>query len=282
MRARTSPSIQREIGRRIAEFRESLRYSQADFAPLLRIKKERLASYESGRVPLPWGVYQNFYNEVRISAPWLATGEGHPLAPMPEKWRTLRMAQVPRETPFHEVWTQYRAELTPTESPVTIVSLFRAAKGLVDQLQNLSTMEPEARKRVLLEPGMSGLLFEAQIRAEMAVGDAEDAGAPRMLHFGSSTREDGGLKESTERGECKNKLYKEPEISDASHMPKPTTSLWVKLRDRIRDLTQPRGEKANLARRLEVSPQVLNAWLSGASAPPAHITLWLKEWADKQ
>jgi DNA-binding XRE family transcriptional regulator len=64
------------IGVRLKEVREFLSYSQQEFAVLNGIKKARLASYESGRVPLPWEIALPICRRFFVSEHWLATGGG--------------------------------------------------------------------------------------------------------------------------------------------------------------------------------------------------------------
>jgi transcriptional regulator with XRE-family HTH domain len=53
------------------------------------------------------------------------------------------------------------------------------------------------------------------------------------------------------------------------------TRHWVELRRKILLKTAKRGARARLARLLKVTPQALNEWLQGRSAPPAEQTLRL-------
>ncbi len=58
------------------EVREFLSFSQSEFAAALGIQKGRLASYESGRVPLRWEIALNICHEYFVSEHWFATGGG--------------------------------------------------------------------------------------------------------------------------------------------------------------------------------------------------------------
>jgi DNA-binding XRE family transcriptional regulator len=67
---------EKAIGLRLKEVREFLSYSLSQFAGLIGIKKERLASYESGRVPIPWEIALQICHQFFVSEHWLATGGG--------------------------------------------------------------------------------------------------------------------------------------------------------------------------------------------------------------
>ena len=70
--------VQREAGicRRLREFRESKRISRTAFAVALGIGGERLASYESGRVPLRYEIFRLLTQHFFLNPSWLATGNG--------------------------------------------------------------------------------------------------------------------------------------------------------------------------------------------------------------
>jgi hypothetical protein len=76
--ARTSPipGREREIGRRLLQTRKDLLVSRSSFAIKLSIGAERLASYEFGRVPLPWSVGRDVCSIFGVSQIWLGTGTG--------------------------------------------------------------------------------------------------------------------------------------------------------------------------------------------------------------
>lgn len=57
---------------------------------------------------------------------------------------------------------------------------------------------------------------------------------------------------------------------------------WQQLREIVQATTAQRGARAQLARSLGVSPQALNEWLQGRSAPPAEQTLRLLRWVEQQ
>ena len=53
---------------------------------------------------------------------------------------------------------------------------------------------------------------------------------------------------------------------------------WKGLRAQLLVFTAKHGERAALARELDVSRQTLNVWLSGEAMPSAEYTLRLLEW----
>jgi transcriptional regulator with XRE-family HTH domain len=116
------PKEEIEIGRRLAQARETKLVSQTALAISAGIGRERLVKYESGLVPLPfWPGYQ-LCSILGINQGWLATGRG-PMAPfirMPssihdELWETIR-----RRALFSEI---YRKKLKPMIDARTFIEL---------------------------------------------------------------------------------------------------------------------------------------------------------------
>jgi len=65
-----------EVGKRLRTIRKELLISRTAFALKLEISPERLASYESGRVPLPYGIGEDVVTLFYISPLWIALGAG--------------------------------------------------------------------------------------------------------------------------------------------------------------------------------------------------------------
>lgn len=70
------PAREVEICARLREARLVRGYSQSDFAADLKIKRERLASYEAARAPLRFPLGLKVCRAFNISPVWLATGAG--------------------------------------------------------------------------------------------------------------------------------------------------------------------------------------------------------------
>jgi transcriptional regulator with XRE-family HTH domain len=87
-RLKTEPSdLDKGIGSRLRQLREQLKISRTAFALEIGIGSERLASYETGRVPLRWEVFCAISRRFFLNPFWLATGKSVPRleAPFDEK-----------------------------------------------------------------------------------------------------------------------------------------------------------------------------------------------------
>jgi DNA-binding XRE family transcriptional regulator len=71
-----------QIAGRLREAREFLRFKQKEFAQQIGIGRERLASYEDGRVSLRWEIALRLCRQFFISELWLARGITAPDGPV--------------------------------------------------------------------------------------------------------------------------------------------------------------------------------------------------------
>lgn len=63
-----------EVGRRLRMIRERTHLAQTQFALILEIGRERLASYEAGRVPLPFRIGERVCEQWGVNPFWLSEG----------------------------------------------------------------------------------------------------------------------------------------------------------------------------------------------------------------
>lgn len=70
------PEREKAIGARLREAREVAQLKRTTVALKAGISSDQLASYEFGRVVLPWGVGKKLCELLKINLHWLALGEG--------------------------------------------------------------------------------------------------------------------------------------------------------------------------------------------------------------
>jgi transcriptional regulator with XRE-family HTH domain len=76
VRVQKLPKSEIEIGQRLRAFREASNISRTAFATSIGIGSERLASYETGRVPLRYEVAHRIHKAYSVNLGWLVTGRG--------------------------------------------------------------------------------------------------------------------------------------------------------------------------------------------------------------
>ena len=70
------PKREREICRRLREFRKFTKLSQAVFARELGMEGSLLASYEHGRAPVRYNLFLSVAADFNLNPDWLASGDG--------------------------------------------------------------------------------------------------------------------------------------------------------------------------------------------------------------
>lgn len=64
------------MNKRLKELRKSLKLTQTEFADILHVKQNTVASYESGRIIPSDMVIANICREFKVSEEWIRTGKG--------------------------------------------------------------------------------------------------------------------------------------------------------------------------------------------------------------
>jgi DNA-binding XRE family transcriptional regulator len=100
---RPVPERELHICRRLRQLREASRLTQTEFAAEIGIKRQRLASYEDGRVALRFDLALRVCHTFFISEKWLALGKGS-LSAVMDLSAEPGALQVPADMPFGEAY----------------------------------------------------------------------------------------------------------------------------------------------------------------------------------
>jgi transcriptional regulator with XRE-family HTH domain len=131
----------KEIGKRLRAFRESLSISRSAFAIALQIGTERLATYEAGRSPLPYFVFKRAAEKFNLNPFWLVSGDGISTLFAPYDDSEFIASLGDRET-FLEVYQQQIKNRLENE----IVDAEALAKKVLENLERM--MQPSFRKKL--------------------------------------------------------------------------------------------------------------------------------------
>jgi transcriptional regulator with XRE-family HTH domain len=238
------------IAARLQAFRKSQLISRVAMADQLGITVDRLANYELGRTPLPWGLVSKLWRTLHLAPRWLATGEG-PAAVDPYMYYPL-IQPLAVERRFTSVYSEVLAPYIEEE----LRRERRSKEQAVEQLNKLRKRDPAGTRLTPFQRKLLERLLEKVAAGDVAL-DLESI-------VGGKRRFDNALVNT--------------------HLPSVQTSLakdWEALRAQIKKLTARRGERVALANYLGVSRQVVSAWLSGRGVPDAHKTLKLLHWASE-
>ena len=120
------PPLERErrVCERLKEARENLRFTQAEFAAEVGIKRQRLASYEEGRAPVRFDLALRICRQFILSEKWLATGKGDPrmLMDLTSENAVLR---IPADMGFGAAYDEYLGSLYDSTQAQQAEGMFR-------------------------------------------------------------------------------------------------------------------------------------------------------------
>jgi len=247
-----------EIARNLRAFREYLRISRTAFALAIGIGSERLASYESGRVPLRYEVFSAISRRFSLNPLWLATRLTHPVGP----------------EPFDD--SEFQSEIDP-KSLFTVVYDCVLKRPLMDR-----TFEARAKIRRFVNA--------AQELADSTVNDKLPATEyVPVVESVRSLSEIIGVRLSqhvqiheiasqTSVENPKKPLTKHSEVRNVSGMTSPMKELLA----RLSVATKARGKKAALAKLLKIPAPRISEWLHRNYEPSGEVTLRLLEWVTAE
>ncbi|MEI9863029.1 MAG: hypothetical protein WDN00_00415 [Limisphaerales bacterium] len=239
------------IGSRLRAFREALQIPRTKFALTIGFGGERIASYETGRVPLPYEVARSVMKHYRINLLWLATNEGMPRLPITFENEKSELAK-PRAL-FSEFFDTHLAADLQNKKHGIGRALVLCEEWLSERLAILGDESIHASVKESVVKQLEPFIYKA------------NAKLPRGLPIAIGTdREINLTKEVT------------------SLTSNSVTPVLPKLIKRLNDATKNRGSKSALAEWLGVHRQSVTDWLSGKQEPGGEITLRLLQWVEQQ
>ena len=278
------PEREIEIGKRLRQFREILKIPRTVFALEIGISGERMASYEGGRVRVPYQVAKAIGERFGLNLRWLADASGPPNAFIdiePE----LKM-MVPGRMPFSEAYPRFlKAELEGIQefldmprSEYDFVRGVTPADELRKKIAYLVAVDVRRLPRHLLGSFLTE--YERMNRAfqERHAPDQEQNSPPsieRMLQIDKLVPEAQGWPPS---GSEKKELT---EYYGGRNVEGVKSPLKILL-DRVALATRARGTKVALAKLLKVPASRVSEWLHGAGEPSGEITLRLLDWLTRE
>jgi transcriptional regulator with XRE-family HTH domain len=122
-RTKLQPEREREIGARVKEARERLRYSQAEFAGFLSLTRDQLAAVECGRTPLRYAIAWSLRENFRVSLDWLS-GDGLMAMKDMLRWPAPNTPSAPVAAYFSEVLDRVLAGSGDKSEPSAASAVF--------------------------------------------------------------------------------------------------------------------------------------------------------------
>jgi len=266
---------ERAICSRLKEFRETIRWSQADVGKKVGISRDKLASIEYGRVPLRYELALRLCKDLDISALWLVSGKGA-MSPycvicLSEK----NHGKISAKSLLTEVYDLDAgcfngleetdvSELAPDNFPVD----FELEKQL-----------PHCVKNMLQKVKYTAVRFEVRLYIETI----------KFLKNRLEKDRDSKLLTSVHPKQYLTHLkYFKPEyemyLTETSEIRKNknVNTEMDRLLARVRALVLAKGMKAKLAATLNIPQSRLSEWLGGKCDPSGETTLRLLKWVEQQ
>jgi transcriptional regulator with XRE-family HTH domain len=292
--ARKTPIPERElqICARLRETRLGRKLSRVSFCELIHIDSSKYASYELGRVPLPFWTGNTFCECTGTSQRWLATGIG-PQEPCLPVSKFIFETVGPRAL-FSEVydrWLSLDADRLHVELEKSgRVTRSTPAQLILDRAKDLAGLGASKTDWDIAELG-SGLLanFERlspqrrKLFAQELLSVIERYGSksvPKEL-----VERDSSQIATPETGGVYGKIAVDTNTASVSlHTVSGIPKTWAELADRVRRATAAPGAKAQLARDMGVSRQAVNKWLrkTDSGAPSADLIFRLLAWVTAE
>lgn len=265
---------ERKVCQRLKEARETLRFTQEEFADETGIKRQRLASYEEGRAPVRFDIALRICHQFLISEKWLALGTGHPRFLM-DLAAEKESAQIPTDLPFGAAFDQFLApayERVSKESGFVIRPIQRPGDGAAFH-KNYFALLFDFWYKALRENEVGDFLKILSIAGQKMLGVRERTGKlPTII-----TADDG-------TGTTFLGLDQKKPLTDVTESAKydSVKSRIGNLMDRLKRATAERGTKSKLAEYLGVPLANVSQWLSGEREPAGETTLKMLHWVELQ
>jgi transcriptional regulator with XRE-family HTH domain len=268
------------IGNRLRAFRERLRIPRSRFAVAIGFGSERMASYESGRAPLPYAVFVAIAKNFQINPFWLAGS-----AEQPFEWdETIEYPSIDSlnahtNATFLEVFngpiaTLMARENIPPRKEIVIRQM--RAKRFEAWIKTAFRDVPSEFLNILNDDVSKALL---QIFKRLP---SEDANRRFQRQIAYKT---GGKSRMVKRVGT---LVESISLLDLTQMLITPTSdgvqnQWHRLKSRILKATENPGGKSILAKFLDVDLTQLSRWLSKSGPEPgADYTLKMLQWVQER
>jgi transcriptional regulator with XRE-family HTH domain len=253
------PAREKEIGGRLRKFRDDLRLSRVVVADELGIGVSRLASYEAGRVPVPYEAAKRLAGAFRLNYEWIVEGKGKPIDAImiaPEVENSIEPRML-----LSEAYDEFIKPALATEAG-SVPSHFKAAlennpaaKRMVEFVRTIGTHKPQVREMLvsLIDVRLKQIPAHSAWPYYQAIAKASaDFQADKNKLTGVS------LKGKTEN----------------------MKSEMQKLIEKVKSKASRPGGKSQLANELGVAPARVSEWLSGKKEPGGEYTLRLLKWVE--
>jgi len=267
------------IGKRLRLFRESLKLPRARFAREIGFGAERLASYESGRAPLPYAVFTAIAEKFPINPIWLACGGDQP-------------------TNWEDTIIFPSAESLKTRGNARFIDVFNGPVAKAMQQNNMPSIREITLRQVnaaRYSRWIQTLFRDVPFKlVDRLNEELEDVFISLVTRFPSDDEiknfqtqlayKNIGTSRTAERV---SELLASLTLSDLTHLPtshkKDAVNHWHRLKAQIQKATEIPGGRSILAKFLGVDLTQISRWLSKTGPEPgADYALKMLQWVQER
>jgi transcriptional regulator with XRE-family HTH domain len=271
---------------RVKEFRESIKWPQADFAAQIGITLNQLASIEYGRTPLRYEIAWFISNLFELNLEWFLGLPALPSHLSRQIFPTPRRTGLPKSALLSEVIERFYGD----------TGKVRAAKRQELTTAKITIDDDELRERVFVLMRLKSDL-EYWI-AKLPAGLLEDF-QQKLVHVSDdyfkaiheespdivNAWHDALLRDSRFSGLADRVIVGKIDLtySSGSVYSAAMNAHWPALKKRLRQATAQIGAKSVLAKILNVDPTQISQWLSdskSAREPGAEYALQMQAWLN--
>lgn len=284
---RQNPVPKREVDicNRLREARRETRLSQAAFAEILGIHRDRLATYEHARVPVRAGVALMAARHARVSLRWLAEGlepkqlETFVHKRIRERIDENRIFSEVYDTVLKPLFDEKLDSIAKNSGAATPVQLAKILEhdpcfGFIGDLGPEDVVSAFEKQLLYTLEDMPPQLFPKLYSAlNTVLRDFRSRNAEAIKTFADH------LKPKHETSVTKTYDLTEAESSNTTFSVKPQLP---DLLDRLQKATAQPGKKTELAKSLKVPLASVSRWLSGEREPGGEVALQMLHWVEHE
>lgn len=279
------------VGKRLRQFREYLKIPRTRFALAIGFSSESVASYESGRVPLPYAVYVKIVRFFPLDPVWLATGKGTSDWEITLEFPDAAKLGVRQTARFIDVFNNH-LETILSDSDVFLSDTHMDVEwrrthedGVLDAINECYTKLPQDRIKPITQ-----LLLDTLKKAILESPDDAKSILKRRIfrkHYDlleSEQMKKKGVEAFAQRVELKTRGAKGimlPHLTTSSKMN--GVNHWHRLKAQIQKATEIPGGRSMLAKFLGVDLTHISRWLSKTGPEPgADYALKMLQWVQER
>ncbi len=261
---------EKSIGRRLRQFRETLRITRTQFAISIGISSESMASYEAGRARLPFGVFLDMVGKYQLNPFWLAGNDAMPM-------RVENLLENPK---FIDMCKPF-SRAQPFSAFLGILAGDKRKELEESQIENEEVREFFNKCRAAIF-SIRNSDKPSHIKMQEANLISDKIRKALQALYSERDRRQAFQMDQTEKNLTVPKNDQNKDLTDTSNSGSVGFVQLPGLLERLNRLCSESGKMTELATFLKAPLPSVSRWLAGKREPGAEVTLKLLQWAQDQ